>query len=183
MYIKRSEATVSADSLEDTKASEARVHEFMRTMPGFRWAMLLRTFESPIRLAAVSMWLSPEQASAQDANTLGVDEETHGYDVATARGSMTPATHVAIVDWEVDDETASRFTDRWNAFYHAIEDRIGSRLLRDLDSPATYAGLHVMTDGSHLNPEMFGSPVSDADGMDVRPKGVRAFEVLLLTEA
>ncbi len=182
MYIKRSEATISVDDLEEAKDKEGKVHEFLRTMPGFRWAMLLSSMEAPGRVAAVSMWLSPQQASSQDGNTLGATEETRGYDVATARGSMTPASHIALVDWVVADDLASRFTNRWNAAYHAIEDRIGSRLLKDLDAPGTYAGLHAVTDEANLNPEALAAAVTDAEGLSVSPTAIHRYEVLLLTE-
>jgi heme-degrading monooxygenase HmoA len=183
MYISRSEGSVGEDRLEDARAEVARVHEFMRTMPGFRWAMLLRSLVTPEHLAAVSMWTSPEQASSQDGAVLGAGENATGYDVTTARGSMTPASHVVIVDWQVGEEVAARFANRWNAAYHAVEERIGSRLLRDLVAPNTYAGLHAVTDESSLGMDVLTSPVSDAEGLSVGPVGVQRFEVLLLTEA
>ena len=183
MYIKRSEATVAAGSLDELKENEARVHEFLRTMPGFRWAMLLQSLEQPGRIAAISMWLSPEQASPQDGNTLGESEETRGYDVTTARGSMTPASHVALVDWEVSPEFTDRFANRWNAAYHAIEDRIGSRLLRDLESPGLYAGLHAVTDDANLNPEALGGELKDSEGLSLKPGAIHRYEVVLLAEA
>jgi heme-degrading monooxygenase HmoA len=182
MYIKRSEATIDGTDLEETKTSEARVHEFMRTMPGFRWAMLLSSLETPGRLVSVSMWLSPEQAPGPDASTLGADE-THGYDVTTARGSMTPASHVALVDWQVDEGVAAQFTNRWNAAYHAIEERIGSRLLKDLDATGRYTGLHAVTDGANLGPQVLTAELKDAEGLSVAPSVVQRYEVLLLTEA
>ena len=183
MYIKRSEATIDAGALEETKTSQARVHEFMRNMPGFRWAMLLRSVESPEKVAAVSMWLSPEQASDQDGDTLGANEVTHGYDVATARGSMTPASHIAVVDWHIDEALVSRFTNRWNAQYHAIEDRIGSRLLRDLEASGQYAGLHAVTDEAKLDAGTLGAAVTDAEGMSLTPGAIHRYEVVLLTES
>jgi hypothetical protein len=129
------------------------------------------------------MWLSPQQAPEAGPVTLDAAETRYGYDITTARGSMKPATHVAITDWRVDDAIAARFTGRWNAAYHAIEDRIGSRLMKDLESESTYAALHVMTDASHLNLEMFGAPLTDPEGLSVAPVAVAAFEVVLLTEA
>lgn len=183
MYIKRSEATIDAADLEETKTSEARVHEFLRTMPGFRWAMLLGSLDTPGRLASVSMWLSPEQAPGPDASTLGAGEETHGYDVTTARGSMTPASQVALVDWQVGDDEAKRFTERWNAVYHAIEDRIGSRLMKDLEAPGRFAGLHVVTDAANLAHPTIEGELKDAQGFSVTPGAVHRYEVLLLTEA
>ena len=165
---------------DEVKRSAAEAHESLRTKPGFRWAMLLRSLEAPGRLAGVSMWLSPEQASAGNTGPADVD---HAYDVATARGSMTPASHVAIVDWELAGADATRFTNRWNAVYHAIEDRIGSRLLRDLDAPGKFAGLHAVTDEANLNPEALGAAIADAEGLDVQPRAIHRYEVLLLTEA
>jgi hypothetical protein len=183
MYISRSEGSIGGERLEEAKAEVARVHEFMRTMPGFRWAMLLRSLVTPEHLAAVSMWTSPEQASTQDGAVLGAGDTATGYDVTTARGSMTPASHVVFVDWQVGADLAPRFTNRWNAAYHAVEDRIGSRLLRDLAAPGSYAGLHAVTDESKLGLDVLTATVNDAEGLSVGPLGVQRFEVLLLTEA
>jgi heme-degrading monooxygenase HmoA len=179
MYISRTAETVTESQQDEIKHSTAEAHEALRTKPGFRWAMLLRSLEAPDQLAGVSMWLSPDQATAGGAGSADVD---HAYDVATARGSMTPASHVAIVDWEVS-RAADRFTNRWNAVYHAIEDHIGSRLLRDLDAPSKFAGLHAVTDEANLNPEALGAAITDAEGLDVRPIAIHRYEVLLLTEA
>lgn len=183
MYIVCSEGVISAAAQAETATEVERVHEFMRTMPGFRWAMLLRSLEAPERLAAVSMWTSPEQASTQDAAVLGAAGSAVGYDVTTARGTMTPAGYVALVEWQVGPEVAARFTNRWNAAYHAIEDRIGSRLLRDLATSGRYAGLHAVTDATNLNPEALGAAVTDAEGLAVNPTSVRRYDVVLLTEA
>jgi heme-degrading monooxygenase HmoA len=183
MYISRSETTIAAGHQDEAMTEVTRVHEFMRTMPGFRWAMLLKALDAPDRVAAVSMWTSPEQASEQEGAVLAAAGETRGYDVTTARGAMTPATHVAIVEWQVADEVAGRFTNRWNAAYHAIEDRIGSRLLRDLGSPGTYAGLHAVKAEAGLNPEYMGAPLTDGEGLSVRPVAVLRYEVVQLTEA
>ena len=182
MFISISEASVAGDPVPVTEAVE-RVHEFLRTMPGFRWAMLLRGSESPDALAAVSMWLTPEQASAQESVSLGAKEHLRGFDVTTARGSMTPAARVAVVEWQVPEEDAARFTNRWNAVYHAIEDRIGSRLLRNLGLPDAYAGLHAVTEAANLDAAILGGAVSDADGLSVTPASVRTYDVVLLTEA
>jgi hypothetical protein len=183
MFISISQAAVGGDRLQQTKANVTRVHEFMRTMPGFRWAMLLDSLETPGSLAAVSMWLSPQQASGQEGVSLGEGEETAGYDVTTARGSMTPASHMAVVEWEVGDGDLARFTNRWNAVYHRIEDRIGSRLLKDLATPGRFAGLHAVTDEANLNPEALGAPITEADGLSISPVAVRRYEVVELTEA
>ena len=181
MYISRSEAAIAEDRRDEVSTEVARVHEFMRTMPGFRWAMLAHSLETPGRFTAVSMWLSPAQASSQDGKILGTTE-ARGYDVTTARGAMTPATHVALVDWQAGDDVAARFTSRWNAAYHAIEDRIGSRLLKDLDAPGHYAGLHAATDETNLDPEALGAGVRDAEGLSINPSAVHRFAVVLLTE-
>jgi heme-degrading monooxygenase HmoA len=183
MYISVSEADVSPDLQEKAKAEVERVHEFMRTMPGFRWAMLLHSLEAPDRFASVSMWLTPDQASSQDGAVLGERRETAGYDVVTARGAMTPATHLAVVEWQVGDQVASRFANRWNAVYHAIEDRIGSRLLRDLQAPGRTAGLHAVTEEGNLDPKTLGAPLEADEGLVIGPASVQRYEVLLLAEA
>ena len=183
MFISISRSTIADGHLDTTKANVARVHEFLRTMPGFRWAMLLDGLDAPRALAAVSMWLSPQQASAQEGVSLGDGEATRGFDVTTARGSMTPATHVAVVEWQVPDADAARFTTRWNAIYHHIEDRIGSRLLKDLDTPGLFVGLHAVTDESNLNPDALGATITDAEGLSVSPTAIRRYEVVSLVEA
>jgi hypothetical protein len=96
---------------------------------------------------------------------------------------MTPATRFAIVEWRVPEGDAARFTNRWNAVYHAIEDRIGSRLLRDLGSPGSYAGLHAVTEAANLDVAILGGAVTDAGGLSLCPASVRTYEVVLLTEA
>ena len=183
MYISISEAEVVEDRQFDAQTEVDRVHDFLRTMPGFRWAMYLHSLDAPDRFAAVSMWLSPEQATAQDGAVLGSSTATRGYDVVTARGGMTPASHVAIVEWQVDAEIASGFSNRWNAAYHAIEDRIGSRLLKDLDTPGRHAALHAVTEESNLDARTLGAPVEVGEGVEVSPQSVHRYEVLLLKEA
>lgn len=180
MYISITRASVSS-GLEEARRNVARVHEFMAAMPGFRWAMVLRSLEAPGQLAAVSMWLTQEQASDQEGAALGTAAESRGFDVSTARGSMTPASHVALVEWQVADEEASRFATRWNAVYHAIEDRIGSRLLRDLAAAGRYVGLHAVTGEAKLDRGVLTAPVSDTEGLSVTPQAVHAYEVLDLT--
>ena len=182
MYISISRAAGPAADDAETRAEVSRIHEFMRTMPGFRWAMLLQSLETPGTLATASMWLSPEQATAQDGVTLGEGKETRGFDVTTARGSMTPATHIAVVEWQVPSDLTDRFSNRWNAAYHRIEDRIGSRLLRDLATPGLYAGLHAVTDEANLNPEALGAAITDENGLSVSSTAVRRYEVVVLTE-
>jgi heme-degrading monooxygenase HmoA len=179
MYITISEAAVA--DVGKTKTRVARVHEFMAEIPGFRWAMALRSLETPDNLVAVSMWLTPEQASHQESVSLDADEVTREFDVATARGTMTPASHVAVVEWEVPNDVEARFTNRWNAAYHAIEDSIGSRLLRNLDAPGRYAGLHAVTNEASLNPDTLGATLSDAEGLSISPLAVHRYEVLVLT--
>ena len=63
---------------------------------------------------------------------------------------MTPATVAAIVDWEVDVERVKAFTERWNAAYHHIEDRISSRLGRHFSEPSAFAGVHVAQSAAAL---------------------------------
>jgi heme-degrading monooxygenase HmoA len=183
MYISRTEARVPAEQQDALKQRLTERSETLRALPGFRWAMLLREIGNNAGLVAISMWQTPAQAAARQGNVLADDETRRGYDVTTARGSMTPATNVVIVDWQVDDDVAARFTNRWNAFYHAIEDRIGSRLMKDLERPGNQTGVHVMTDASHLNPEMFGTELNDPDGLSMRPAAVRCYDVVLLAEA
>jgi hypothetical protein len=178
MYISMSDETVSLAQVGDVLKRVAETHDSMRGKRRFRWAMLLRRLDDAERLTTVMMWLSPEQAAA-----VPLMGGSRGYDVATARGSMTPATHVALVDWQVEEADATRFTNRWNAVYHAIEDRIGSRLLHDLDAPSMYAGLHAVTDEANLNPEALAAAVTDAEGLSVSPAAVHRYEVLRLTEA
>jgi hypothetical protein len=173
----------AASRVDEIKAEVARVHEFLRTMPGFRWAMLLDSLEAPGVLTAVSMWLSPQQASAQEGVSLGEGEATRGFDVTTARGAMTPATHLAVVEWQIPDADAARFTTRWNAVYHHIEERIGSRLLKDLQAQGMYAGLHAVTDETNLDLGLLSAPITDADGFSLTPGSVRRYRVLGVTEA
>jgi heme-degrading monooxygenase HmoA len=133
------------------------------------------------RFASVTMWLTPEQAQAwRDATG---SPTPYGYEVATARGAMTPAAAAALVDWQVDEADAQRFVNRWNAAYHAIEDVFGSRLLQDMTAPAAYTGLHAVTDAARLSPNVLSAEVSDDEGLAVRPLKVERFEVVLLTEA
>ena len=135
MYVSRSEITVVAEQRDFIAANEA-MHAAMRNMAGFRWAMLLRSLDNPEKLASVAMWLTRDQAEAWAESDSGM---LH-YDVATARGAMTPAAFAAIVDWQVDQAAGPDFVNRWNAAFHAIEDRLGSRLLQDLGQPESLRG-------------------------------------------
>lgn len=182
MYISRSEIKLQGDSEPDLIARVEAAYASRLAAGGFRWAMLLRSVDDAAKFASVSMWLSPEHAQAwRDAND--APAPAHGYDVATARGSMTPAAAVAIVDWQVDASDAARFVNRWNAVYHAIEDMIGSRLLQDLEQPASYAGLHAVTDPARLTPQILGAGLTDNDGLAIEPLAFERYDVVLLTEA
>jgi hypothetical protein len=143
VHVIRHHLTVEPGQLEGLLAEWRPVHQSLRLRPGFRWAMVLRSLADPSRLAAVAMWQQLDQAG--DA-----EFPVQHYDVATARGAMTPASVAAIVDWRVEADSAPGFVNSWNASYHAIEDSIGSRLLLDLDDSAHYAGLHVATSEASL---------------------------------
>ena len=153
----------------------AAAHKGLEQQPGFRWAMVMRPQENPSRLAAAAMWLTLEQAGEPEF-------PARRYDVATARGSMTPAAAAALVEWQPDEQATPDFVNRWNAAYHAIEDAIGSRLLRDLDGSGRFTALHVAANAAALTPATLGTANSDAGG-DTRPSNVELFEVLFLNEA
>src|SRR5688572_2139267 len=171
MYIAHREFRVTDGDDREFLALHEALHVGMKTMPGFRWAMLLRSMDDAAKVAAVEMWLTPEAAAAWTAS------ESHGqtfaahpvqstgdeqaYDVTTARGAMTPATTAAIVEWEIDDANAKTFTDRWNAAYHHVEDRTSSRLGRHLSQPARFAGFHVAQTAGILTPEVLGAELRD----------------------
>jgi heme-degrading monooxygenase HmoA len=175
MYVARHHLTVAPLEQDALMAEIKPVHAELRLKPGFRWAMVLRSAEDTSRLAAVAMWLNRE-----DAGNAGFPAQH--YDVATARGAMTPASVAAIVDWRVEPDSAPGFVSRWNAAYHAIEDTIGSRLLQDLDDPAHYAGLHVATSEGNLSDAILQRANAEA-GSGVQPDRVERFEVLDLVEA
>jgi heme-degrading monooxygenase HmoA len=182
MYISRSLITLQGESESDLVTKVEAAHASRRDADGFRWSMLLRSMDNASDFASVSMWLTSEHEQAwREAND--APAPMHGYDVTTARGAMTPAAAAAIVDWQVDAAEASRFTARWNAVYHAIEDVFGSRLLQDLESPQTCAGFHVVTDTSKLDPRVLTAEITDADGLSITPLAVQRFDVVLLTEA
>ncbi len=188
MYVSISEVRLAgaAPSESNVLAQQRAIHADMLSKPGFRWAMLLRSLDEPETLTAVTMWLSQAQAlvipKGIDAAT-GEPLLTLEYDVATARGSMTPASFVALVDWEVDSASAKQFTDRWNAGYHAIEDKLGSRLLQRLNAPGIYTGLHGSQTEDDLDARILGAPVSDGETMTLEPSELERFQVLLLTES
>lgn len=144
--------------------------------------MLLRPSDEAARLTSVSMWLAPEHEQAwRDASSTPLP--THRYDVSLARGSMTPAVAVAIVDWQPEEAEAARFSARWNAAYHAIENVIGSRLLQDIEAPSNYTGLHAVTDAERLDLNILNSELTDEAGLSITPATVERFEIVLLTEA
>jgi heme-degrading monooxygenase HmoA len=196
MYVSRCEVTIDAGRERDFIAEDEAMHAGMRTMAGFRWAMLLRSIDNPGKLASVAMWLTREQAQAwRDSEAAAAvhnarkaqdraspQARAQEYDVATARGSMTPAAFAAIVDWQVDLAISSDFVNRWNAAFHAIEDRLGSRLLQDLGQPTLYAGMHVASNQAHLTPEILAAEIADGGGLRFQPTVLDRFEVVLLTE-
>jgi heme-degrading monooxygenase HmoA len=182
MYVSRAEITLDGTAERDLISKVEAAHASRRSAAGFRWAMLLRPIDGAGRYASVSMWLTPEHDAAWRAAN-DTPAPMHGYDVTTARGAMTPAAAAAIVEWRVDPADAVRFAARWNAAYHAIEDVFGSRLLQDLETPSGYAGLHVVTDASRLDPKVLGAAVTDGEGLAMEPLVVERYQVVLLTEA
>jgi heme-degrading monooxygenase HmoA len=175
MYVIRHHLTVEPAQLDAMLSEWKPVHASLRTKPGFRWAMVLRSLENASRMAAVAMWQQLEAAG--DAGF-----PVQRYDVATARGLMTPAAVVALVDWRVEADAAPPFVSRWNAAYHAIEDAVGSRLLQDLDDPGHYAGLHVATSDANLTEAVLQRANAEA-GNGVVPEGIERFAVLDIAEA
>ena len=182
MYVSRSLITLKDETEPEFIAKVAEAHASRCSVEGFRWAMLLRSMDDASTFTSVSMWLTPEHDAAWRAAN-DTPAPMHGYDVATARGAMTPAAAAAIVEWRVDPADAERFSARWNAAYHAIEDVFGSRLLQDLQTPSAYAGLHVVTDTSRLDPKVLGAALTDGEGLSVEPFTIERYEVVLLTEA
>ncbi len=192
MYIAHRDLKVTDGNTSANLALSEALHAGMKSMPGFRWAMLLRSLDDVGKLAAVEMWQSPEEAASWKESesrsqavaghpVQGGDDQ--GYDVTTARGAMTPATVAAMVEWEIDDIDAKLFTDRWNAAYHHIEDRISSRLLRDLAEPRRFAGFHVAQSGDALTPEILGAELREGETFAARPTAVARYDVVQLTEA
>jgi heme-degrading monooxygenase HmoA len=156
-------------------AEVTAAHDALKSTPGFRWAMVLRSQDDPSRLAAVAMWLNLN-AAGEGAF------EVHRYEVSTARGTMTPAVVAAIVEWRVEAESAATFVSRWNAAYHAIEERLGSRLLKDLDDASHYAGFHVAAGAEHLTEAVLSAANAEA-GPGASHIKVERFQVLHLSEA
>jgi heme-degrading monooxygenase HmoA len=193
MYIAQREFKVTDGDDRGFLSLHEVLHSSMKTTPGFRWAMLLRSMDDPAKMGAVEMWLTPEAeagwtASESHGQALAAHPEQgqgieKGYDVTTARGSMTPAMVAAIVDWEVDDAKAKTFTDRWNAAYHHIEDRISSRLGRHLSQPARFAGFHVAQATDALTHEVLGAELREGETFAARPTTFDRYDVVLLTEA
>ena len=175
MYVARHHLTVAPDQQDALLSEMEPVHADLHSKPGFRWAMILRSVDEPSRLAAVAMWLNRENAG-------NAGFPAQHYDVAKARGAMTPATVAAIVDWRVEAAAAPAFVNSWNAAYHAIEDTIGSRLLQDLDDPAHFAGLHVATSETNLTEAILERANGEA-GVGALPDKVERFAVLDLVEA
>jgi heme-degrading monooxygenase HmoA len=174
MYVARHHLTVAADQLDAMLAEWKPVHAELRTKPGFRWAMVLRSLEDASRLAAVAMWQQREQAG-------NAGFPAQHYDVATARGAMTPAAVAAIVDWRVEGD-APAFVNSWNAAYHAIEDTLGNRLLLDLDDATHYAGLHVALNEADITDAVLQRANAEA-APGGEPERIERFEVIDLVEA
>ncbi len=194
MYIAIRQFTVDAGKTSDLTAAAETAHALTRGVEGFRWAMLLRSTDDATKFAAASMWLTAAAATDWAIGTIGAaydsvitavasDSSLREFDVATARGSMTPAEYAVIVEWEVPPESVPAFSNRWNALYHAVEDAIGSRLLRDLEQPNRYTGLHVVIKQDALKSETFVSDVATAEGAALKPASVTHYSVVLLTEA
>jgi len=197
MYIARREVRVAGGKAPEFRAFSEALHAGMKAMPGFRWGMLLRSMGYPGKMATLEMWQTREQAHAwADSETylavfaahpiLGVISPlglAHGYDVTTARGSMTPAPVAAVVEWEVDVEHVKAFTERWNAAYHHIEDRISSRLGRHLSEPGGFAGVHVAQSEAALMQDTLGAELRLGESLAVRPSAIDRYDVVLLTEA
>ena len=193
MYIAHRDLKVTDGNTSENLALSEALHAGMKSMPGFRWAMVLRSMDDPAKMATVEMWQTPEAATAWTEGEirgqtiashagLGTGDE-QGYDVTTARGSMTPATVAAIVEWEIDDSSAKSFTERWNAAYHHIEDRISSRLARHLSQPTRFAGFHVAQSAAVLTPEVLGAELREGETFAAHPTTVDRYDVVLLTEA
>jgi heme-degrading monooxygenase HmoA len=197
MYIARREVRVVGGKAREFLAFNEALHAGMKVMPGFRWGMLLRSMGYPGKMATIDMWQTRQQAqdwSDSEAQLAAFTAHpiqgivapigmAHGYDVVTARGSMTPAPVAAIVEWEVDSEHAKAFVDRWNAAYHQIEDRIGSRLGRHLSDPTAFTGIHVAQSEAALAQDVLGSELRLAENLAVRPASVDRYDVVMLTEA
>ena len=196
MYIARREVRVVGGKAREFMAFNEALHAGMTAMPGFRWGMLLHSMGYPGKMATIDMWQTRQQAQAWSESETQLAAFTanpiqgivvpigmaHGYDVVTARGSMTPAPVAAIVEWEVDVEHTKAFVDRWNAAYHHIEDRIGSRLGRHLSDPTSFAGVHVAQSEAALALDVLGGELRLAENLAVRPASVDRYDVVMLVE-
>ena len=184
MYVTRRDSRVDDASERGFLAEHDALHAAMLSATGFRWAMLLRSTEEPARLASVEMWQTGDEAEAfrQSSVPASLLVPPLGYDVVTARGSMTPATFAAFVDWEVDGASSASFVNRWNAAFHGVEDKLSSRLLQQPGQPARLAGMHVVTEEAQLKPAVLTAEIKLVDGTGIRPLGIERFEVVLLTE-
>ena len=194
MYIAIRQIKVEAHKASDLTAAAQSAHELTRGVDGFRWAMLLRSVDDATRFAAVSMWLTQDAATDWGLGTIGAaydsaitelasDSPLRGYDVATARGAMTPAQYVVTVEWEVPPAAAAAFANRWNAMYHAVEDAIGSRLLRDLGQETHYVGMHSVMKQEVLKADTFVAEVDAGEGAALKPGSIARYSVVLLSEA
>ena len=194
MYIAIRQITVDAGKTSDLSAAAETALSLTRGVQGFRWSMLLRSVDDATRFAAVSMWLTPEAATDWAIGTIGAaydstitavasDSSLCEFDVATARGSMTPAEYAVVVEWEVPPESVAVFSNRWNALYHAVEDAIGSRLLRDLEQANRYVGLHVVQKQDVLKSDAFVTAIEVGEDAMLKPESIARYSVVLLEEA
>ena len=182
MYISRTEFQTEGGKVAELLTDHETLQTNLKGLPGFRWAMLLRSVDDANKMASVEMWLNEEQAPAPGESSAATTSQTYGYDVTTARGSMTPASFAAIVEWQIPEQDVKAFTDRWNAAYHHVEDRISSRLLRDLRQPSQFVGFHVAQSGDVLTPEVLSAELREGEKFSVRPIAVWHYSVGLLTE-
>ena len=180
IYISCHQNCVSPENEAAFIASAQASHAGLRSAAGFRWAMLLRSSADATRYVALEMWLSRQQANAATPETSSADEQS--YEVATARGSMTPCKFAAFARWSIDEADKVAFVNQWNSEFHHLEDRMGSRLLQDLGASSQLSGLHV-SNGSALDPKELAMDFKDATGLTVRPQTVELLEVVALTEA
>ncbi|HEX5368833.1 MAG TPA: antibiotic biosynthesis monooxygenase [Dehalococcoidia bacterium] len=194
MYIAIRKITVDANKTSDLTAAAESAHALTSGVEGFRWAMLLRSSDDATRFATVSMWLTTEAATSWAIGAIGAafdstltavgsDSSFREFDVAMARGSMTPATYAVMVEWDVPSEDAAAFANRWNAVYHAVEDAIGSRLLRDLEQANRYVGFHVVTKQEALKSDAFVADIDAGEGVALKPVSMARYSVVLLGEA
>jgi hypothetical protein len=184
MYVSRRDHTIAAGAEGGFGPDDWAYQASLRSAAGLRWAMILRSVADPRKVVALAMWQTQEQAERWNDTSKPGDPSSapQVYDVTTARGSMTPCSHAAIVDWSVDEADRANFVNLWNAAFHHVEDRIGSRLLQDVGRPATLAGLHVATDHDQPSPETLAAAIKLSEGLTIRPSSVEHFEVVSLFE-